>query len=298
MIPLLKPIDMKTFKHFAILLLIFTTILSCSDDDSNSPETEPLEAKVMLNVSYGTHPQEVYDLYLPAGRSSQSTKVIMLIHGGGWTSGDKSDMNFLVTQLQSTHPEYAIVNVNYVLANENHYAFPHQFLDIKEVVEKLTNEKEILQIKPEFGLAGTSAGAHLAMMFDSMYDTQNQVKFVIDIVGPTNFYDPFYSSNFPLGGILWNLVDQSAYPVDTDYLYVLSPIFHVGNNTAPTAMFYGTDDPLVPSTNAVDYQTKLNQQEIANTLRIYPGGHGNDWSQANYAEAWMIFGQYIDTYLP
>ena len=126
----------------------------------------------------------------------------------------------------------------------------------------------------------------------------NQVKFVIDIAGPTNFEDPFYADTFPLGGILWTLVDQSQYPTGTNFLNELSPINHVGNKTSPTAMFYGTDDPLVPATNAVDYQAKLNQHNISNTLRIYTGAHGNDWSQQNYAEAWMIFGQYIDQYLP
>lgn len=289
---------MNSFKNIFLFAFLFSLILSCSDDDSSGQNIQPLEAKVMMNVSYGTNPQEVYDLYLPAGRTSENTKVIMLIHGGGWTSGDKADMNLLVGQLQTTHPEYAIVNVNYVLANETTYAFPHQFLDLKAIVQKLTSEKEELQIKPEFGMAGTSAGAHLAMMYDNVYDTGNQVKFVIDIVGPTNFEDPFYADTFPLGGILWTLVDQAEYPEGTNYLYELSPINHVGNHTAPTAMFYGTTDPLVPVANATDYQAKLNQFNISNTLRIYNGGHGNDWSQANYAEAWMIFGQYIDQYLP
>lgn len=289
---------MKNFLIYTLFTFWVTLSFSCNEEDSSEVLANHLEAKTLMNVSYGTHPQEVFDLYLPAGRNSESTKVILLIHGGGWTSGDKSDMNFLVTQLQLTHPDYAIANVNYVLANENTYAFPHQFLDIQSIIQKLTAEKESLQIKPEFGLAGTSAGAHLAMMYDNLYDTHDQVKFVVNIVGPTNFEDPFYADTFPLGGIMWTLVDQSQYPTGTNFLYELSPINHVGSNTAPTAMFYGTNDPLVPAANGTDYQTKLNQNGISNTLRIYQGGHGNDWSQQNYAEAWMIFGQYIDQYLP
>jgi acetyl esterase/lipase len=289
---------MMQCKNIFLLVVWIPFLFACSNDDSSSDEPVYLEAETRMNVSYGSHPQEVYDLYLPAGRTSETTKVVMLIHGGGWTSGDKADMNFLVTQLRLSHPDYAIVNVNYVLANENTYAFPHQFMDLRAIVQKLTDEKESLQIKPEFGMAGTSAGAHLAMMYDNKFDIQNQVKFVIDIVGPTNFEDPFYEDTFPLGGILWTLVDQSQYPLGTNFLYELSPVNHVGSHSSPTAMFYGTNDPLVPVANANDYKAKLDQFNISNTLKIYNGGHGNDWSQANYAEAWMIFGQYIDQYLP
>src|SRR5690606_20251384 len=126
-------------------------------------------------------------------RTSASTPVIMLIHGGGWIGGDKSDMNGAVSIIQTLHPDYAIVNVNYVLATNDIPAFPNQFLDIKTIVQKLTAEKEDHQIKPEFGLIGVSAGAHIAMMYDYVYDTNNQVKFVANIVGPTVFTDSFYT---------------------------------------------------------------------------------------------------------
>jgi acetyl esterase/lipase len=75
-------------------LLIFST--SCSSDDPN----QILEAETRLNVSYGQHPRQVYDLYLPEGRTQENTKVIVLVHGGGWTSGDKSDMSNVVDYLR------------------------------------------------------------------------------------------------------------------------------------------------------------------------------------------------------
>ena len=64
-------------------------------DDTTSDDTtsdEPLDAIVLTNVSYGNNPEQVYDLYLPEGREASRTKVVVLIHGGGWTSGDKVDM--------------------------------------------------------------------------------------------------------------------------------------------------------------------------------------------------------------
>lgn len=283
----------KAIVSFFCLLVFF----SCSSDDSSPIDNAPLEAESRMNVSYGLHPQQIYDLYLPADRSSDDTKVIMLIHGGGWTSGDKIDMNPSVTFLQSLHPDHAIVNVNYVLANAENPAFPNQFLDIKSIVSKLTAESVELQIKPEFGMVGTSAGAHIAMMYDYKYDTNNQVKFVANIVGPSDFTDPFFVDNFPIEPIIDQLVDEGAYPVGTNFLEELSPVFHVTANASPTCMFYGNEDPLVPEENGTVLKVKLDANGVENTLRIYNGGHGNDWSNVDLVEAQGIINAYVTDYL-
>lgn len=289
---------MNKFKYISVIFTLFILIYSCSSsDDGTGQEDIPLEAKTMLDVSYGDHPQQVYDLYLPAERTTENTKIIMLIHGGGWTGGDKNDMSGSVYFLQTLHPEYAIVNVNYVLANETQTAFPNQFLDIKTVISKLTSESGELHIKPEFGMIGTSAGAHIALMYDNVYDNGNQVKFVADIVGPADFTDPFFENNFPIEPIIDQLVDENAYPAGTNFLEELSPLFHVSANSSPTCMFYGNEDPLVPEENGTNMQLKFNQFGIENELRIYQGGHGDNWSNTDFTEAQLIISDYINTYL-
>lgn len=279
------------------LFLILTTF-ACQVDDDEPIIDSTLEEKTMLDVSYGPHSQQVYDIYLPKYRSSETTKVLMLVHGGGWTSGDKIDMNAYVSYLKNYYPNYAIVNVNYILADAQHYAFPNQFQDLKKIVAKITAEKSELQIKPEIGMIGLSAGAHLAMMYDNVYDNTNQVKFVADIVGPSDFTDSFYDENFDIGQLIEQLIDPNAYPEGTNYLQELSPAFQVSNNSSPTCMFYGNQDPLVPASNGEFLQSKLNQFHIPNTLKIYNGGHGNDWSNTDIVEVQEIIGEYILNYLP
>lgn len=270
---------------------------SSSEDDSGSSPQGPLLAETRLNVSYGENSQQVYDLYLPAGRSAETTKVIVIIHGGGWTSGDKSDMNPMVSLLQTLHPNHAIVNVNYVLADSNHTAFPNQFQDLRTIIQKITNEKNELQLNPQFGLIGASAGAHIAMMYETVYDQLDQVKFVADIVGPTDFTDPFFDQNIYLGQYLELLVDETAYPSDTNFILELSPFSHVSSTTSPMCMFYGDEDPLVPEENGVSMQQKLNQYNTPNELRIFNGGHGDNWSQTDVVEMQSIINSYIHTYL-
>ena len=268
-------------------------------DDTTIIEQPTLEAVTFTDVSYGTDPQQVYDLYLPEGRTAETTKVIVLIHGGGWTSGDKSDMAASVAFVQAFHPDHAIVNVNYVLATVSGTpAFPNQYLDIQAVINQITTQSEALQILPEFGMIGTSAGAHLAMMYDYVYDTNDQVKFVINIVGPSDFTDPFYA-NDPTFNIALNLlVDEDQFPEGTNYAVANSPALQVTANSSPTLLFYGDQDPLVPLSNGMQLDSHLNTANVPHLFTVYQGGHGNDWSEESTLDLTLKSSEYINTYLP
>ncbi|MFC4635565.1 alpha/beta hydrolase fold domain-containing protein [Dokdonia ponticola] len=296
-------------KHLHVLLFslcfsIFLTSCTSSDDQSITDDMiqmdEPaLEAVTYTNVSYGDDPQQVYDLYLPEGRTAETTKVIVIIHGGGWTSGDKSDMASSVAFVQAFHPDHAIVNVNYVLASiPDIPAFPNQYFDIRAVINQLTAQSDDLQILPEFGMIGASAGAHLAMMYDYRYDVDDQIKFVINIVGPSDFTDPFYADdpNFDLA--LDFFVDESQYPSGTDYAAANSPALQVSSTSSPTLLFYGNEDPLVPLTNGTRLDSRLNMYNIPHLFTVYQGGHGDDWSEESTVDLALKSSQYIDTYLP
>lgn len=283
------------------LLILFVILgvqfgfTSCTKESDN-PADSRMEAASFLDVSYGSDPQEKYDLYLPADRAVSKTKIIALLHGGGWTGGDKDEMAFLIPYIQQRHPEHAIVNINYVLADENTPAFPNQFLNIKKVIDKLTNERDELQILPEFSLVGVSAGAHLALMYDYTYDENNQVKLVADIVGPTDFTDPFYSENPDFAAMMALLVDESAYPPGTNYAEILSPALQVTNASSPTLLFYGNDDPLVPLSNATTLNNALNTAQIDHSFSVYEGGHGT-WQPNDIDNMLGQISDYIDNYL-
>lgn len=263
-------------------------------------ETLPLEELALLDISYGPSQEQVYDVYLPANRSVTKTKVILLVHGGGWIEGDKDAMTPFIELIKERHPNHAIVNMNYVLAKIAPGvtpAFPNQFLDIDAVIEKLTADKEVLQILPEFGMIGTSAGAHLSLMYDFVYDTEDRVKFVVDIVGPADFTHPFYSEdpNFALALSLF--VDESKYPNGTNYAEATSPAFNVSAASSPVAMFYGDQDPLVPLDNGVALDEALTAFEVTHVFNIYEGGHGDNWSEADILDLQVQIGGFIGEYL-
>ena len=57
---------------FGLVLFLMIPLYSCSKDDA--VEEDFSEAKTMLNVSYGSNAQQVFDLYLPANRNTATTK--------------------------------------------------------------------------------------------------------------------------------------------------------------------------------------------------------------------------------
>lgn len=287
----------KMFWRFGVMVNITLLLLSCNSDDNFIDQGGNILEETLLDVSYGEHEQQVYDIYLPEGRSAETTKVLMLIHGGGWIDGDKADMQEAVELMQERHPGYAIVNVNYVLANIDTPAFPNQFLDIVTVIQQLTEQSETLHINPTFGLIGASAGAHIALMVDYTYDEQDQIKFVADVVGPTDFTDPFYADDPNFDTLLNLLVDESQYEEGVDLAEAVSPSYQVSVTSSPTIMFYGDNDPLVPVTNAYTLNSALDDTEIDNSLTIFSGGHGDDWSEAEIASMYTKISGYINTYL-
>ena len=305
-------------KKSALLLLCFCTLIifSCSkeddtqensmeqgdgmeDGDPTDDDTATLEALVMTDVSYGSNSQQAYDIYLPAGRTSEKTKVLLLVHGGGWTGGDKSDMTEFVLLAQERFPDHAIVNMNYVLAGlPATPAFPNQYLDIQAVINQLTTQKDDLHILPEFGMVGASAGAHLSMMYDYVYDTTDMVKFVVNIVGPSDFTDPFYADDPNFSIALSLLVDESAYPAGTDYAQVNSPAKVTSTSSSPTLLFYGDMDPLVPLTNGQSLDNALTASGTTHTFTVYQGGHGDDWSDDDRLDLTLKMIDYVNSYLP
>lgn len=265
---------------FSLLLFVLLPFYSCSNDE-NGTSVDLTVAKTMLNVSYGSNSQQVFDLYLPANRSESSTKTLILVHGGAWIEGDKADMNYAVDIIKQFLPEYAIANVNYRLATTGNYAFPMQINDIDAIVQKLKNEN--YKISDNFGFIGTSAGGHLSMLYSYGHNSNNDIKMVCSIVGPTNFTDPNYINNPAWLDLYFNLTGVH-YADNPTYYEQLSPLFRATSSSVPTIMFYGNADPLIPTSQGVDLHAKLDQLGVYNEFNLYNGGHGN-WSQTDLLDA-------------
>ncbi|WP_299336359.1 alpha/beta hydrolase [uncultured Psychroserpens sp.] len=286
---------MKTIKFRLLLLFISIGLFSCSDDNNpNDPQDQTaLEFRQELNVSYGNDSDQVFDIYLPANRTL-NTKVMILVHGGGWTSGDKSDMDLLKDLILQDLPDIAIVNINYRLADENHPPYPMQIDDITTIINLLKTNQNDYVISDDIGFLGTSAGAHLSLLWSYAFDTESDVRMVASIVGPTNFTDPAYLENED--PLLDELLDTFGIDTSIEFLEEVSPYHQATSDSPPTILFYGGQDPLIPTSQGVDMEAKLASLGVTHQFTLYPNaGHG--WIGIELLDTWTKLKAFSQTHL-
>jgi len=217
------------------------------------------------DVEYGVQGREklLLDIYRPSQSfSSRPRPAIVMIHGGGWTSFDKSTMKGMGNFLASSG--FVAVSVDYRLLRGDENRWPAQLDDVQRAVRWLRANAAKYNIDANhIGAFGHSAGAQLAALL-GMEDTRDnsdaalakyssRVQAVVDVSGPSDFLtdrDPegdAQLANF-FGG------DYSKIPgVWRD----ASPITHVAKSNAPFLIVHGTSDDMVPIAQAQELYDKL-----------------------------------------
>lgn len=263
-----------------ILILLFSIIViySCSKDDDLLKDVEHND------VSYGTDINQKYDIFLPAGRDPETTKVVILIHGGGWTSGDKEDLSEMYEFFKGD--DYAVVNLNYTLANFNNPPVPMQTDDIAAAIQHIKDRQDDYSIKPEFALLGASAGAHLSMLYAYRFDEAEEIKVVGNVVGPVDFLHESYTNpsqpeTTRLIRVFYLLFGKDPL-TNPEYYQDVSPYSWLNENSVPTISFYGGIDLLVPNQQGEILHAALDSLGITNQYVLYEEeGHG--WGEPTLA---------------
>ncbi|MEO6253412.1 MAG: alpha/beta hydrolase [Ferruginibacter sp.] len=271
------------FPASVLFLLLFT---SCDKTDTGTGTGTTIAEKSMTNVSYGTDPLQKMDYYLPANRTVATTKVMILVHGGGWTSGDKADFTVFMDTLKKRMPDYAIFNINYRLAVfPATNPFPTQELDVRAAVDFIYGNRGTYLVSDKFVMMGASAGGHLSLLQAYKYQAPVKIKAVVDFFGPTNMVTMYNGSNPATQLALAALL--SGTPTSNPAMYAQSsPLTYATLTACPTIILQGGLDPLVnPVTQSEALRDKLTIAAVVNQYVFYPlGGHG-DWDAATYTDA-------------
>lgn len=264
---------MRTIFLFTSLLVLIACKKSTDDNNGNG---QPVAAATMMNVSYGADAKQKMDIYLPAGRSADSTKLIFLIHGGGWNEGDKADFNSSVTYIQTLLPGYAIVNLNYRLFANGQNLFPTQENDVKAAAEFVFNKRKEYLISDKWAFIGASAGGHLAMLQSFKYSSPVKPKAVVSFFGPSDLTALFNTPNPLIALLLLNVTGTT--PVLNPAIYQQSsPYNFITAQSPPTLLLQGGIDPLVPPSQSTIVRDKLQLLGVPNQYVFYPNnGHGWD----------------------
>lgn len=124
------------------------------------------------------------DLYLPAPGAAPAPLVV-LVHGGGWRSGDRTEMAPLASRLAARG--FAAATVSYRLSGQARY--PAAIDDVRDAVRWLRGHAADLGVDPaRFVLAGGSAGGQIAALVS--VTNPGLVQAVINIDGLSDFTSP------------------------------------------------------------------------------------------------------------
>jgi acetyl esterase/lipase len=272
-------------KIFQLLIVISIIVFSACKKENNS---SGIAASVILDVAYGTDAKQRLDVHLPANRSTTNTPIIFMIHGGAWTSGDKTDFAAVVDSLKARMPDYAIVNTNYRLATlVGTNLWPTQINDINAAYQFVTSQANNYQINiSKTAFLGASAGAHLALLKAYTANANKNIKCVVNLFGPTNMIDLFNNPPDPNYPQLLTLF-MSGTPSTNLMAYTnASPLFFATATSAvPTTIFHGTADNVVPIHQSDSLFRRLQVAGVQSSFTIYQGaGHG--WTGANMTDTY------------
>lgn len=278
------------------LLLVISAIISFSMnscDTSGTSATPDLTGEKKYDLSYGPDTRNKMDVYLPAHRSSQ-TPFVLLIHGGGWNSGDKSDFNAFQDSLMARGMASASISYRYAGSTVHYGAM---MADVDAALNYCMAQAASWQTRSsDFVMSGYSAGGHMALLYSYNYDNRQKVKTVISLAGPTDMTD--YSwLNY---AVLVNLI--GAIENMTGAVYTLnqplpaafaeaSPIRHIRN--MPTLMIHGTADVVVYYSQSQALQAQLNAMGITNKL-VSINNAGHDLGLAIPANFQLVMNEYIN----
>ena len=237
-----------------------------------SPQTGP-QFSVLADVQYGEVDGQklLLDVYEPATKGSQLRPAVVLIHGGGWTSFDKSTMRGMGGVL--ARAGYVAFSVDYRLFHDSENRWPAQLDDVQRAVRWIRAHAANYQVDGKrIGAFGHSAGGQLAALL-GMEDTRDnsdpalaqyssRVQAVVDVSGPSDFTTDHDAD----GDAFLSAFLGAGYSKDPEAWRNASPAFHVAKGDAPFLIFHGTRDQNVPVAQSEELAQRLQRAGAIVTL--------------------------------
>jgi len=272
--------------------------------DLSAPMPVPDTVVETKDVEYGNVNGRplLLDLYRPR-ESTGPLPGILLIHGGGWSGGQRSDYKYYCVRFPLMG--YVVATVSYRFIDEA--IFPACVQDVKCAVRWMRANAEQYGINPNaIAAVGGSAGGHLAMMLGysagvaelegtgGHEKNDRAVQAVVNLYGPVDMTLEDFHENDTLLAFFGG---KPFKEVPNQYR-LASPLTHVKKNSPPTLIIHGTEDFTVPVSQAdllADRLKELGCDYEYLRLNGYP--HTLDIGvETNKHVRWHIY-HFLDKYL-
>jgi len=282
--------------------------LFAPESEAQNPITATKTA-VQVDLIYCTTDDGIeltMDMYRPqVGKAPYP--VVIYVHGGGWSSGDKSDGVGLIFKQELTRRGYIFVSINYRLAPK--YSFPDPIEDVKCAVRHLRDHAAEYNLDPtRVGAIGGSAGGHLVALLGTtdaeagwdvgQYSEQSsRVQAVVDLYGPADLLKMFSGSSRSL-----MLKTFNASNGDDPILSTYSPVTYVSADDPPFLIMHGDKDQVVSLEQSEILYERLKQAGVPVKLVVVKNaGHSfkpvEGEIDPNFPELFKMVGDFFDQYL-
>lgn len=219
------------------------------------------------NIEYGEDENQKLDFYF---KEEESDKLIVIVHGGAWVLGDKSQF----TQVAKffARSGYSTVNMNYRLTPEWKYDAP--LVDISTVLKMVEADKSKFKLKDDYKiiLLGHSAGAHLVCLYslkEQNYDTRN-VDYAIGLAG---LYDLTMTMDEKDKKLIQQILDTFMGDIPIADASSVDQIKE--NDSTQFLLLLGDEDELVSQDQMNSFETALEKNNVYVETRAVEGRNHN-----------------------
>ena len=250
--------------------------------------------RVTNDVTYRTVDGEKLglDVYQPA-KKGKDRPAVVIVHGGGWSGGDKQ--LFATQGNQLAERGFVAFSVNYRLAPAHPY--PAAVDDVEGAVEWVRKHAEKYGVDPKrIGALGGSAGAHLtgllATVGEGSHAKGHRIAAAVSWSGPMDFVSLAPAVTAGAGRSIGTFLGCAPDACPDKYAQA-SPITHVDKTDTPMLIVNSTKE-LVPQSQADAMKAALDKAGVANQEIVLPGAAH---SRAYANRVWDQTVAFLENYL-
>lgn len=239
--------------------------------------------EILRDIPYGHAAGETLRLDVHVPDTPGPHPVAILVHGGGWSRGDKSgsdkpgdgaDITPWFTPLTSAN--FTWFSINYRHAPQHRW--PAALEDVQTAVRWIKAHAPDYRGDPSrIALFGHSAGGHLVCLAATLADDSTRVQAVVGFAPVTDFETDVVHRGGQLSTSLQALFDLPPVPTPESLaiLRAASPFAHVKPDLPPFLLLHGDADKTVRLEQSLAFRQKLRDAGVRCDLITLPGApHG------------------------
>ncbi|WP_088068493.1 alpha/beta hydrolase [Gottfriedia luciferensis] len=264
-------------KKVILALVIFVIAFVGFNGFHHKPKKKIIVSKdviVQRDVRY-TNPVEVpqtFDIYRSKNFRGPSPTLIF-VHGGSWRYGSKElNKRWKTIFNEIVNDGYTAISIDYTLYSKENYSYDFPVRDVKTAINFIyKNSTELGIDRKQIGLAGASAGGHLALLTGLQPDIQNKLKYIIAWYPISDLTTMNQSPSSRSTEIVDKYMNSTVGQM-TDEYNRMSPIQYVEHTKIPIFIVHGTGDKLVPFSQSERFAKK--NPKMVTLIALKNGNHG------------------------